>query len=55
LLCAIFACIQLAARGDKAMTYDLLIKNGTIADGTGAGSFHGDVAIAAGKIAEVGR
>jgi N-acyl-D-aspartate/D-glutamate deacylase len=37
------------------MTNDLLIKNGTIVDGTGAARFRGDVAIAAGKIAEVGK
>ena len=37
------------------MAYDLLIKNGTIVDGTGAPRFQGDVAIANGKIAEVGK
>ncbi|HEY6869679.1 MAG TPA: amidohydrolase family protein [Novosphingobium sp.] len=35
-------------------TYDLIIRNGTIVDGTGAKSFVGDVAVRAGMIAEVG-
>jgi N-acyl-D-aspartate/D-glutamate deacylase len=37
------------------MPYDLLIRNGALVDGTGATSRRADVAIAAGKIAEVGR
>ena len=37
------------------MSYDLLIKNGTIVDGSGALAFRGDVAINAGKIVEVGK
>jgi N-acyl-D-aspartate/D-glutamate deacylase len=37
------------------MAYDLLIKNGTVVDGTGAPRVHADVAIANGKIAEVGK
>src|ERR1700681_2152923 len=36
------------------MSYDLLIKNGTVVDGTGAAPRRADVAIAAGKIAEIG-
>jgi N-acyl-D-amino-acid deacylase len=36
------------------MGFDLLIRNGLIVDGTGAPARRGDVAIAAGRIAEVG-
>jgi N-acyl-D-aspartate/D-glutamate deacylase len=37
------------------MSYDLLIKNGTVVDGTGSAPRRADVAIAAGKIAEIGQ
>ena len=36
------------------MEYDLLIKNGTIVDGTGNEPFEGDVAIHNGEIKEIG-
>jgi len=36
------------------MSYDLLIKNGLIVDGSGAPAFRGDLAIRAGRIAEIG-
>lgn len=36
------------------MTYDLLIRNGTVIDGTGAQGFRADVAVQNGKVAEVG-
>ena len=36
------------------MTYDILIKNGTIVDGTGAASIEGNLAISGDKIAAVG-
>ena len=36
------------------MAYDLIIRNGTIVDGTGAQAYRGDVAVAEGKIAAVG-
>jgi N-acyl-D-aspartate/D-glutamate deacylase len=37
------------------MAYDLLVKNGRIIDGSGRPAFHGDVAVANGKIVEMGR
>jgi N-acyl-D-aspartate/D-glutamate deacylase len=36
------------------MSYDLLIKNGTVVDGTGAPRYRADIAVANGKIAEIG-
>jgi len=37
------------------MSYDLLIKNGTVVDGTGAPRIHADVAVKNGLITEVGK
>jgi N-acyl-D-aspartate/D-glutamate deacylase len=37
------------------MTYDLVIRNGTVVDGSGLGSFRADVAITGDRIAFVGR
>jgi N-acyl-D-aspartate/D-glutamate deacylase len=37
------------------MPYDLIIQNGLLIDGTGAPGRHADIAVADGKIAEVGR
>jgi N-acyl-D-amino-acid deacylase len=37
------------------MTYDIIIKDGTIVDGTGAPRFTADLAIANGRVAEIGR
>src|SRR5215475_8247217 len=37
------------------MSYDLLIKNGTVVDSTGAPQYRADVAVANGKIAEIGK
>jgi len=37
------------------MAYDLVIKNGTIVDGTGAPRYRADVGIAEGKVAEIGK
>ena len=36
------------------MSYDLLIKNGTVVDGSGAPQYRADVAVVNGKIAEIG-
>ena len=36
------------------MAYDLLIRNGLVIDGTGAPGRHEDVAVAGGKIVEIG-
>ncbi len=37
------------------MAYDLLVKNATVVDGTGAPRYRADIAVANGRIAEVGR
>jgi N-acyl-D-amino-acid deacylase len=37
------------------MTYDLIIRNGTVIDGSGAAGQHADVAIAGGNVAEIGK
>ena len=37
------------------MTYDLLIRNGRIVDGSGMPAFRGDLAVKDGKIAEIGK
>lgn len=36
------------------MTYDLIIRNGTVVDGTGAPRFHADIAVKDGLIADIG-
>jgi N-acyl-D-amino-acid deacylase len=37
------------------MTYDLMIKNGTLVDGSGAPRTHGDIGVIDGKIAAIGK
>ena len=37
------------------MAYDLLVQNGIVIDGTGAPRYHADVAVADGRIVEVGK
>ncbi|HIC20338.1 MAG TPA: hypothetical protein EYO66_00530, partial [Gammaproteobacteria bacterium] len=39
---------------EKPVGYDVLIKNGTLIDGTGSPARHGSIAITNGQIAEVG-
>jgi N-acyl-D-aspartate/D-glutamate deacylase len=43
------------SREEDSMAYDLLIKNGTLVDGTGAPARRADVAITGGKITEIGK
>src|SRR6202012_1454731 len=38
-----------------AMTYDLIIRNGTIVDGSGLAPYRADVGVARGKIDSIGR
>ena len=37
------------------MTYDLLIENGTVVDGTGAAQFAANVAVQSGRVAAIGK
>ena len=37
------------------MTYDLLLRNGRIIDGSGMPAFSGDVGVTGGKIVEIGK
>ena len=36
-------------------TWDLVIKNGRVVDGTGLAAFHADIAVSDGRIARIGR
>ena len=37
------------------MSFDLLIRNGTIVDGSGAPRYHADIGVTDGRIVEIGR
>ena len=37
------------------MTLDLVIRNGTVIDGTGASRYQADIAVAQGRIVEIGK
>src|SRR5471030_1904366 len=41
--------------GRKSQMHDLLIRGGSIVDGTGAPAYAGDVAVSAGRVAEIGK
>jgi N-acyl-D-aspartate/D-glutamate deacylase len=45
----------MTGQNSTTTVYDLIVRNGTIVDGTGAEPFDGDVAVAGGKIAAVGK
>ncbi|MGH7186070.1 MAG: amidohydrolase family protein, partial [Pseudomonadota bacterium] len=44
-----------AATREDGMGHDLLIRNGTVVDGSGAARYRADVGITDGRIAEIGR
>ncbi len=50
-----FALLLLLALGASAQPYDLIIRNGHIVDGTGSPWYSGDIAIAGGRVAAIGR
>jgi N-acyl-D-aspartate/D-glutamate deacylase len=58
-----FACVDAGRREyrwssfweETEMSYDLVIKNGIVVDGTGARRYRADVAIVDGKVAEIGK
>jgi N-acyl-D-amino-acid deacylase len=54
LLCAVFAAAAVLLSAAAPMTYDVLIRNGTLYDGSGKPPVAGDVAIDGDKIAAIG-
>ena len=51
----LLACAVLTPRAACAQSYDVLIRGGTVVDGTGAARYAADVAIAGGRIVEISR
>ncbi len=51
----LLACAVLTPRAARAQSYDVLIRGGTVVDGTGAARYAADVAIAGGRIVEISR
>jgi len=51
----LFLCLFSGALSSKSETYDMIIKNCTIVDGTGKAAFKGDIAIKGDKIVKVGK
>ena len=47
--------MQAFAEKGKTMSYDLVVKNGMIVDGSGGARYRGDVGVKDGKIAKIGR
>ena len=54
LLVALFA-LNAPAKGQSVTPYDLLIRGGSVIDGTGAAAFPADVAIRGDRIADIGK
>src|SRR5947209_11278973 len=44
-----------SASEEPDMAYDIVIRNGTLVDGSGLGSYRADVGVAGGRIASIGR
>lgn len=51
----IFLCLGMVAFQVSAQTFDILIKNGKIIDGSGNPWYYGDIGIVAGKIVSIGK
>ncbi|TDJ26704.1 MAG: hypothetical protein E2O59_09520, partial [Gammaproteobacteria bacterium] len=47
--------VRLFGYGRNTMTYDLLVKNGTVIDGSGGARYRADVAVQDGQIVAIGR